>query len=78
MTVAYSPDWTLDPAAETDRRCQARLPGEPEQPLGHRARARARSPRWPTRLDCPLVVDEAYVDFAATDCVGLVCRRTPT
>ena len=24
------------------------------------------------RLDCPLVVDEAYVNFADDDCVGLV------
>jgi len=25
-------------------------------------------------LPCPLLVDEAYVDFAETDCVGLVAR----
>ena len=27
------------------------------------------------RLDCPLVVDEAYVNFAATDCAGLVATH---
>jgi histidinol-phosphate aminotransferase len=27
------------------------------------------------RLPCPLLVDEAYVDFAATNCLGLVARN---
>ena len=53
----------------------ARVPGQPEQPLGHGAAARARSPRSRERLDCPLVVDEAYADFAEADCVGLVAEH---
>ena len=29
-------------------------------------------PNWPSSLPCPLVVDEAYGDFAETNCVALV------
>ena len=41
-------DWSLDPDAVRGRRRAARVPGQPEQPLGDRAAARRASPSWPS------------------------------
>ena len=74
VEVPFRPTGRSTPTAFADRRREARLPGQPEQPVGHLPRRPTRSRALAERLDCPLVVDEAYADFAATDCVGLVAR----
>ena len=66
VEVPFGADWTLDPAEFAHARGEARVPGQPEQPVGHRTRPPTRSPRCAGRSPCPLVVDEAYADFAET------------
>jgi histidinol-phosphate aminotransferase len=71
VDAAYSPDWRLAPANFTAAGVRLAFVANPNSPSGtslepDEVAALARS------LDCPLVVDEAYVDFAATDCVELV------
>ena len=51
------------------------VPGQPQQPLGHGGAAGAML-ELAERLPCPLLVDEAYVDFAETNCVSLVKETT--
>jgi histidinol-phosphate aminotransferase len=74
--VRFCEDWTLPDSffAEADGLRLAFLPN-PNSPSGtvvppQRVREVAR------RLPCPLVVDEAYVDFAQQDCLSLV-RENP-
>jgi histidinol-phosphate aminotransferase len=43
-----------------------------QQPVGDRDRPRAGFRNWPSSLPCPLLVDEAYADFAEVSCVELV------
>lgn len=70
--IAFRPDWTLgsDFAAPRDRLRLAFLPN-PNSPTGT-----VLTPEqvWEIadRLPCPLLVDEAYVDFAETNCLELV------
>ena len=46
------------------RRLAAGVPAQSQQPLGHDAFRRERILELAERLPCPLLVDEAYVDFA--------------
>lgn len=69
--VPFSSDWTLDPDA-------LRVPGlklaylaNPNSPSGT-ALARDDVARLAEALPCPLVVDEAYADFASDHCIALV------
>jgi histidinol-phosphate aminotransferase len=73
--VAFQPDWSLDErfAAAADGLRLAFLPN-PNSPSGtmippEQVLEIAR------RLPCPLLVDEAYVDFAETSCVDLVAKE---
>jgi histidinol-phosphate aminotransferase len=72
VEVAFEPDWTLPPQTMADVvGARLALIANPNSPSGtaltpdavaHIARA----------LPCPLVVDEAYADFAASTCMALV------
>ncbi len=79
VEVGYEPDWSLDPmkfateAAATGA-CLAVL-ANPNSPSGT-ALPPAQISDLARRLECPLVVDEAYADFADVDCIALT-RELP-
>jgi histidinol-phosphate aminotransferase len=74
VEVDFAPDWTLDPDAFARPGARLSFLANPNSPSGT-----ALSPRevaaLAERLDCPLVVDEAYANFAESDCVGLVASH---
>lgn len=74
VAVEYTPDWNLDP--EAFERSGARLAfiANPNSPSGTTLSPDEVS-ALADRFDGPLVVDEAYADFAATHCAGLVARH---
>ncbi len=73
--IAFQPDWSLgdDFTAATDRLKLAFL-ANPNSPTGT-----VLSPdqvlKLAEKLPCPLLVDEAYGDFAETNCIGLVKEK---
>jgi histidinol-phosphate aminotransferase len=71
VDVAYTPDWRLEPAGETLAGLKLAFVASPNSPSGT-SLLPDEVAALAARLDCPLVVDEAYVNFAATDCAGLV------
>ncbi|HEX7446848.1 MAG TPA: histidinol-phosphate transaminase [Pirellulales bacterium] len=70
--VRFNPDWTLpdDFAADGDQLRLAFLPN-PNSPSGTMVSPQ-RVLELAERLPCPLLVDEAYVDFADCNCLALV------
>ena len=71
LEVPFRDDWTLDPSEFARPEARVAFLANPNSPSGTCLKpvavaALARAMR------CPLVVDEAYGDFAETDCVGLV------
>jgi histidinol-phosphate aminotransferase len=73
--VAFNQDWSL-PAAfsqSTDKLRLVLLPN-PNSPSGTMI-APSEVERIANSLECPLVVDEAYVDFANDNCIDLVRRN---
>jgi histidinol-phosphate aminotransferase len=70
--VRFAPDWSLGDefAAERDRLRLTFLPN-PNSPSGT-VLSPERIGRLAEHLTCPLLVDEAYADFADTDCIELV------
>ncbi|HEX8202171.1 MAG TPA: histidinol-phosphate transaminase [Isosphaeraceae bacterium] len=74
IEVPFAADWSLE--ADRFARPEATLAylANPNSPSGT-----ALSPEQvgalARRLPCPLIVDEAYVDFAAEDCTGLVAEH---
>jgi histidinol-phosphate aminotransferase len=73
--VHFQSDWSLgdDFSARRDRLKLAFLPN-PNSPSGTLL-APDRIGELADRLPCPLLVDEAYVDFAETNCVKLVAEN---
>jgi histidinol-phosphate aminotransferase len=73
--VRFDGDWSLgdDFAAPRDRLKLAFLPN-PNSPSGTMVPPE-RIRELADRLPCPLLVDEAYVDFADTNCVKLVAEN---
>jgi len=73
--VHFGGDWSLgdDFAARRDRLKLAFLPN-PNSPSGTMV-SPERIRELADRLPCPLLVDEAYVDFADTNCVKLVAEN---
>ncbi len=71
--ASFRDDWTLDADAFATVARGARLVflANPNSPSGTTL-SPAQVAAIAARLDCPLVVDEAYADFAETDCVALV------
>jgi histidinol-phosphate aminotransferase len=74
-TVDFPPDWSLgeDFAAPAERLRLAYLanPNSPSGTVVPPAEVR----RLAAALPCPLVVDEAYADFADSNCLGLVAEN---
>jgi histidinol-phosphate aminotransferase len=77
VVVPYDADWSLDAAAFATESVatNARLGflANPNSPSGT-ALAPEQVADIARRLECPLVVDEAYADFADADCVRLVAE----
>ena len=70
--VHFRPDFTLDDHfAANDERLKLVFLPNPNSPSGTMI-APATIARLADRLDCPLLIDEAYVDFAETSCIELV------
>ncbi|MGE3818139.1 MAG: histidinol-phosphate transaminase [Isosphaeraceae bacterium] len=69
----FGPDWSIDPSAFTHPEARLAFLANPNSPSGTRL-----SPEQvgalAKRCACPLVVDEAYADFAETHCLGLIAE----
>lgn len=74
VEVSFTPDWTLDPEEFAAQGARVAFLANPNSPSGTSLRPEQVA-ALAARLDCPLVVDEAYVDFAETDCVSLVAQH---
>ncbi len=73
--VNFQPDWSL-PAEFTANSEQLKLAflANPNSPSGTMVPP-AKIAEIAAALSCPLVVDEAYVDFANTNCLSLVAKN---
>jgi histidinol-phosphate aminotransferase len=71
VEVAYTPDWGLKPEEFAVPGAKVAFLANPNSPSGT-ALEPGEVAELAGRVDCPLVVDEAYVNFADNDCVGLV------
>lgn len=73
--VSFESDWSLPAAfSQSDEKLRLVLLPNPNSPSGTMI-APSEVERIANSLDCPLVVDEAYVDFANDNCVDLVKRN---
>ncbi len=63
VVVPYQSDWTLDAIPASDRALKLFWLANPDSPSGT-AMTREQVGRLAGSLDCPLIVDEAYADFA--------------
>jgi histidinol-phosphate aminotransferase len=73
--VAFEPDWSLPAAfSEGDDKLRLVLLPNPNSPSGTMIPP-SEVEKIANTLDCPLVVDEAYVDFADDSCIDLVRRN---
>ena len=71
VEVPFSADWRLDPARYAHPEARLAYLANPNSPSGTALHSSEVS-TLAERLTCPLVVDEAYVDFADTHCIGLL------
>ncbi|MBN1588494.1 MAG: histidinol-phosphate transaminase [Pirellulales bacterium] len=72
--VYFEPDWSLHDVFASGRNdLRVVFLANPNSPSGTMI-APERVLEMAERLPCPLLVDEAYVDFAETDCMDLVAR----
>lgn len=69
--VPFAPDWTLDPARFAHPEARLAFLANPNSPSGT-CLGPAEIAGLAERLACPLIVDEAYGDFAETDAIGLI------
>jgi histidinol-phosphate aminotransferase len=67
VVVPYSKDWSLDPKALEIPGLKLFWLANPDSPSGT-ALAREQIAELAGNLDCPLIVDEAYADFADPKC----------
>ena len=74
VEIPFEPDWTLDPAMFERTGARLALVANPNSPSGT-VLSPERLGAIAERLDCPLVVDEAYVNFAEDDAVGLIANH---
>jgi len=73
--IPYRPDWSLDDSfADANDNLRLVLLPNPNSPSGTFS-SPERIGAIASRLSCPLLVDEAYVDFADEDCVPLVTQH---
>ncbi len=73
VEVAFTADWSLDPARFAHPEARLAFLANPNSPSGT-ALSPSQVAELAWALPCPLVVDEAYADFAETHCIGLVAE----
>ncbi|MFO0909130.1 MAG: histidinol-phosphate transaminase [Isosphaeraceae bacterium] len=71
VEVPFRPDWSIEPGSLRVAGARLVFLANPNSPSGTTL-APADVAEIARDLDCPLVVDEAYANFAETDCVALV------
>jgi histidinol-phosphate aminotransferase len=71
VEVPFERDWTLSPGRFGLPEASLAFLANPNSPSGT-CLPPAAVAKLAERLACPLVVDEAYGDFAETDCLGLI------
>jgi histidinol-phosphate aminotransferase len=71
VEVPFRPDWTIDPEAFAVPGARVAYLANPNSPSGT-CLSPGEVAAIAGRMNGPLVVDEAYADFAGFDCVGLV------
>jgi histidinol-phosphate aminotransferase len=73
VPLAYTPDWRFDRSrvAAAAEGASLFFLANPNSPSGT-SLSSAEVAELAGQVDCPFIVDEAYVDFADGDCVGLV------
>ncbi len=71
VEVPFSADWRLEPETFAVPKARLAFLANPNSPSGT-CLSPAEVAAIAEQLDAPLVVDEAYADFAATHCVSLV------
>ncbi|QDV33035.1 histidinol-phosphate transaminase [Tautonia plasticadhaerens] len=71
VEVLFRPDWTIDPDDLAASGARLAFLANPNSPSGTAIPPGAVA-ELARRIDCPLVVDEAYGDFAGEDCIRLV------
>ncbi len=75
VLVPFEPDWTLKADRFAVEHAKLAFLANPNSPSGTSLPPECVG-ELAGKLACPLIVDEAYVDFADWDCVGLV-RENP-
>jgi histidinol-phosphate aminotransferase len=71
VEIPFSEDWSLDPAQFARPEARLAFLANPNSPSGT-CLPPSEIARLAERLPCPLIVDEAYGDFAETDGLGLI------
>jgi histidinol-phosphate aminotransferase len=71
VELPFDAAWRLDPSAWAEAAPRLAFLANPNSPSGT-VLPPGEVAALASSLDCPLVVDEAYGDFAETNCVGLV------
>ena len=71
VEIPFESDWSIDPEPFAVSGARLALLANPNSPSGTMMQPESVAV-IASRLSCPLVVDEAYADFADSDCVGLV------
>ena len=71
VEVPFDDDWKIAPDRFVSTKPRLAFLANPNSPSGT-AMAPSDVAEIASRLACPLVVDEAYADFADADCIGLV------
>jgi histidinol-phosphate aminotransferase len=71
IEIPFLPDWTLDATAFAESGARLGFLANPNSPSGT-SLSPTEVAAFAERLNGPLVVDEAYANFADFDCVGLV------
>ncbi len=71
VEVSFDDDWKIDPERFAIPQARLAFIANPNSPSGT-ALSPGEVAAIAERMPCPLVVDEAYADFAETDCIRLV------
>jgi histidinol-phosphate aminotransferase len=74
IEIPFESDWSLDPGRFARSGASLAFIANPNSPSGTMIRSE-RLGEIARALDCPLVVDEAYVDFADWSAVGLIATH---
>lgn len=72
--VPFEANWALDPERFTHPEAKLAFLANPNSPSGT-SLSPAEVAELAASLPCPLVVDEAYADFAESDCIALVATH---